>query len=151
MRTRRLIAVLACGCLAVAVLVAGTIWLGLALRTRLRYGTLAGRDRPAISVEAGHRFTLTVPDRGRSVGDRWRARVEPADAAGLVREEMVLRNPVEWIVGPALGGGAGTRYFVFEARHRGRCAVILSNCFQGCWDADTRARSESITWTVTVS
>jgi hypothetical protein len=29
--------------------------------------------------------------------------------------------------------------------------VTLSNCFQGCRDADTRARSASVTWTITVS
>jgi hypothetical protein len=148
---RKLIAILAGGFLAVAIVVGGTTWGAIALRTKIRYGTLADRGDPALTVEAGDRFTLTVPDRGPSVGDSWRASIDPAGAATLVNRELVPSNPIDRIFGPALGGGAGTRYFVFDTSRPGRLTVTLANCFQGCRDPDTQAMSESITWTVTVS
>ncbi|MEV4755247.1 protease inhibitor I42 family protein [Micromonospora sp. NPDC049559] len=151
MGARRLVVILLGGCLAVAVLVGGTVAGALALRTKVRYGTVADRSRPALTVRAGDRFTLTVPDRGPSVGDSWRAAVEPAGAAEARGSELVLSHPVERILGPAVGGGAGTRHFIFVAVRPGRLTVTVTNCFQGCRDAETRAASTALLWTVTVT
>jgi hypothetical protein len=123
---------------------------GTTLADRLHYGTVADRDTTALTVRVGDRFSLTVPDRGASVGDHWTAATDPAGVVSLAGDEQVTDNPAGRLVGPLLGGGAGTRYFLFDARRAGQTRITLSNCFQGCRYADTQAASIKVTWTVTV-
>jgi inhibitor of cysteine peptidase len=117
---------------------------------RARWGDVRDETRITVAIDRGGRFTLAVPDRGASVGDHWTASVRPEGAAVLVRSELVAGNVFDRVLGPANGGGGGTRYFVFDARRAGSAAITLHNCFQACADDRTRAASRDLTWTVKV-
>jgi inhibitor of cysteine peptidase len=115
-----------------------------------RYGDVHPEGGSAVVVDHGHRFSLAVPDRGPSVGDHWTAAATPDGVVTLVRNEQVDGNIAAWVLGPAIGGGAGTRYFVFDARRAGSVTITLHNCFQGCRTDRTTAESRDVVWTVTV-
>ncbi|GII26028.1 protease inhibitor I42 family protein [Planosporangium mesophilum] len=117
---------------------------------RARYGDVHPQGDSAVVVGHGHRFSLAVPDRGSSVGDHWTAAATPDGVVALVRSEQVDGNIADRVFGPAIGGGAGTRYFVFDARRTGSVAITLHNCFQGCGTDRTTAESRDAVWTVTV-
>ncbi len=134
---------------AIVVLVAAA-WGGVAWRHHATFGTIAGEDRTTLTVDRGDRISLAVPDRGSSVGDSWSARVSPDGVLSPVDNRKVMGNIVDRIFGPQIGGGGGTRYFVYDADHAGTAAVTLSNCFQGCDHPTKSAESRSVTWTITV-
>ena len=136
--------------IAAFVVLMAAVWGGVAWRRHATFGTIAGEDRTTLTVDRGDRFSLAVADRGASVGDSWSARVSPDGVLTSVDNRMVRGNIVDRIFGPQIGGGAGTRYFVYHADHAGTAAVTLSNCFQGCDHPTKAAESRSITWTVTV-
>jgi hypothetical protein len=117
---------------------------------RARYGDVHREGGAIITVAAGHRFSLAVPDRGASVGDHWSATVAPEGPVTLEHSEQIGGNLVDRLIGPAAGGGAGTRYFVFDARRTGSVTITLHNCFQGCQTDRARAASREAAWTVTV-
>jgi hypothetical protein len=117
---------------------------------RARYGDAHDEGATTVAVDRGGRFTLAVPDRGASVGDHWIASVRPEGAVVLARSELIAGNIVDRVFGPAPGGGAGTRYLVFDARRSGPATVTLYNCFQACGDERTRALSREVTWTITI-
>jgi hypothetical protein len=116
---------------------------------RARYGEVHA-EGTAVAVGQGDRFSLAVPDRGASVGDHWTLSMQPEGVVVPVRSQLIAGNIVDRILGPAPGGGSGTRYFVLDARRAGTATVTLHNCFQGCHDERTRAASRDVTWTVTV-
>jgi hypothetical protein len=124
----------------------------LALRgiQRARYGEVHAEGAGTVTVDRGDRFSLAVPDRGASVGDHWTVSAEPDGALALVRSQLIAGNIVDRVLGPAPGGGGGTRYFVFDARRPGTATITLHNCFQGCHDERTREASRDATWTVRV-
>ncbi|MEQ4302377.1 protease inhibitor I42 family protein [Plantactinospora sp. B6F1] len=124
---------------------------GLTIRHNARYGTVLDQQATSATVEPGDRLSIRVPDRGASVGDNWSATAEPADVLALVEDELIFDSLTDRIFGPADGGGGGNRYFLFDARRFGQVTVTLTNCFQGCATERTRAASETVTWTVTVS
>jgi hypothetical protein len=68
----------------------------------------------------------------------------------LARSELIAGNIVDRVLGPANGGGGGTRYLVFDARRSGTATVTLHNCFQACGDERTRTASRDVTWTIMV-
>ncbi|GAA1808189.1 protease inhibitor I42 family protein [Planosporangium flavigriseum] len=117
---------------------------------RSRHGEVHNGGTTTVAVERSHRFSLAVPDRGASVGDHWTAAVAPDGVVTLVRSEQAAGNLLDRLIGPNIGGGAGTRYFVFDARRPGSATITLHNCFQGCGDDRTRSESRDVTWTVTV-
>jgi hypothetical protein len=117
---------------------------------RSRYGDVHTEGATGVAVDRGSRFSLAVPDRGASVGDHWTAAVEPAGIATLTRTDLVGGNLADRLLGPATGGGGGTRYFVFDARRPGSTMITLRNCFQGCDSDRTRGASRDAVWTVTV-
>jgi hypothetical protein len=124
----------------------------LALRgvQRARYGGVHAEGTETVVVDRGDRFSLAVPDRGASVGDHWTMSAEPDGTISPVRSQLIAGNIVDRVLGPAPGGGGGTRYFVFDARRPGTVTVTLRNCFQGCHDERTREASRDATWTVRV-
>ncbi|MFY1669103.1 protease inhibitor I42 family protein [Plantactinospora sp. WMMB334] len=141
--------VLICAALALLVVVAAVV--GLVIRRQIRYGAIADQETGSISVDVGDRFSLRVPDRGPSVGDRWSASTEPAGLVEQVGDELVSDSLGDRLLGPALGGGGGFRYFRFDAERAGQVTITLSNCFQGCRNERTRSRSTATVWTVTIS
>jgi inhibitor of cysteine peptidase len=124
----------------------------LALRgvQRARYGGVHAEGTETVVVDRDDRFSLAVPDRGASVGDHWTMSAEPDGTISLVRSQLIAGNIVDRVLGPAPGGGGGTRYFVFDAHRPGTVTVTLHNCFQGCHDERTREASRDATWTVRV-
>lgn len=118
---------------------------------RARYGEVHAEGTAVVAVGQGDRFSLAVPDRGASVGDHWTLSTQPGGVLNPVRTQLIAGNIVDRVLGPAPGGGGGTRYFVFDARRAGTVKVTLHNCFQGCHDERTRAASRDVTWTVSVS
>src|SRR5262249_15679713 len=96
------------------------------------------------------RFTLAVPDRGASVGDHWIVSMRPEGAVVLARSELIASNIVDRVFGPARGGGAGTRYLVFDARRSGPAILTLRNCFQACGDERPGGGGGEVTWTIPV-
>ncbi|WP_422770875.1 protease inhibitor I42 family protein [Plantactinospora sp. WMMC1484] len=136
---------------ALALLVVVVAVAGLAIRRQLRYGTIADQETASITVDVGDRFSLRVPDRGPSVGDRWSASADPADLVEQVGDELVSDSLGDRLFGPALGGGGGFRFFRFDAKQAGRATITLSNCFQGCHNERTRSQSTTTVWTVTIS
>lgn len=136
---------------ALAVLVVVAAVVGLVVRRQLRYGTIVDRETASITVDVGDRFSLRVPDRGPSVGDRWSASADPADLVERVGDELVSDSLGDRLFGPALGGGGGVRYFRFDAKRAGRATITLSNCFQGCRTERTRAVSTTTVWTVIIA
>lgn len=136
--------------IAAFVVLVAAVWGGFAWRHHATFGTIADEDRATLTVDRGDRFSLAVPDRGASVGDSWSARVSPDGVLSSVEDRKVMGNIVDRIFGPQIGGGSGTRYFVYDADHAGTAAVTLSNCFQGCDHPTKSAESRSISWTITV-
>jgi hypothetical protein len=135
----------------VAVVLVGLVGVAVAQGVRrARYGDVHAGAGAAFAVDRGHRFSVAVPDRGASVGDHWTAAVAPEGVVALVRNEQVAHNIFDRLLGPAIGGGAGTRYFVFDARRADPVTITLHNCFQGCRDDSTRSESREVVWTVTV-
>jgi Chagasin family peptidase inhibitor I42 len=135
---------------AVVVVVGMAGFLALRAVQRARYGDVHTDGTSTVAVHRGHRFSLAVPDRGASVGDHWTVSAGPDGAVALVRSQLIAGNVVDRVLGPATGGGGGTRYFVFDARRAGTVTISLRNCFQGCHDERTRAASRDVTWTVSV-
>jgi hypothetical protein len=117
---------------------------------RTRYGDVHDEGSAAVAVDSGHRFSLAVPDRTASVGDHWTAAVAPEGIATLAHSELIGGNVIDRVIGPATGGGDGTRYFVFDARRPGSATITLHNCFQNCNSDRTREASRDAVWTVTV-
>jgi inhibitor of cysteine peptidase len=117
---------------------------------RARYGEVHDEASTTITVDRGGRFSLTVPDRGASIGDWWTAEIQPAGGVILARSELIYANLVDRLVGPATGGGRGTRVFVFDARRSGSVTITLHNCYRGCDNESTRAESRDAVWTVRV-
>jgi hypothetical protein len=117
---------------------------------RTRYGDVHEEGAASVTVDRGHRFSLAVPDRGASVGDHWTAGVQAEGIATLAHSELIGGNIIDRVIGPANGGGAGTRYFVFDARRSGSVAITLHNCFQGCNSDRAREASRDAVWTVIV-
>jgi hypothetical protein len=135
----------------VAVLAVAAALGGALIRRHVVYGTVLDASSPSVTVKVGDRFSLKVPDRGPSVGDRWSATAEPDGVVTLVGDELISNSLSDRLFGPSIGGGGGKHYFRFDAERAGQVTVTLTNCFQGCWDERTRAESTTVTWTVTVS
>ncbi|MFC6017439.1 protease inhibitor I42 family protein [Plantactinospora solaniradicis] len=135
----------------VVVLIAVVAVAGPAVRRNLRYGTVLDRETASATVDVGDPFSVRVPDRGASVGDDWTASADPADRVALVGDELVSDSLIDRLFGAANGGGGGTRYFRFDAERAGQVTITVTNCFQGCGNERTRAASETVTWTVTIS
>jgi hypothetical protein len=135
---------------AVVVLAAGATWGGLAWHQHATYGTVVREDQKTLTVDRGDRFSLAVPDRGASVGDSWSSSVGPGGVLTPVDNRMVMSNLADRVFGPLAGGGAGTRYFIYDGDRSGRATVTVANCFQGCDHPTKAAESRSITWTITV-
>jgi hypothetical protein len=135
---------------AVVVLAVGATWGGLAWHRHAVYGTVVGEDKTTLTVDRGDRFSLAVPDRGASVGDSWSANVGPSGVLAPVDNRMVMNNFVDRVFGPLVGGGAGTRYFIYDADRSGSATVTVANCFQGCDHPTKAAESRSVTWRITV-
>ncbi len=135
----------------VALLLAGLAALAVSRSVRrAHFGTVHGENDTVISAGRGDRFSLAVPDRGASVGDRWTADVEPGGVVALRTSEHISDSLLDRVFGPGLGGGAGTRYFVFEATNSGSATIRLRNCFQGCHPESPSPESRTVVWTVTV-
>jgi inhibitor of cysteine peptidase len=149
LRRRWWVAVLAVALAGLAGLVLAGLMLDAAVQ-RSRYGDLHSAGAAGVEVDRGSRFSLAVPDRGASVGDHWTVAVAPEGIAALTRSELVGGSILDRLFGPATGGGGGTRYFVFVARHPGATTITLRNCFQGCDSDRTRGASREAVWTVTV-
>lgn len=135
-------------------LVATTVWCALnwaafRLYEHRTYGTIHTETTLSITVHRGDRFSVSVPDRGLSVGDYWRAQVTPDGSLKTADHRKVLSGLYVRLFGSDVGGGGGTTYFIYTAEQAGIARVILSNCFQGCNRPDPESRS--IVWTVTVS
>jgi hypothetical protein len=136
--------------LAVVIILAATIWAIGALRVHLTFGTKIDESDLTVTVDEGDRFSLAVPDRGASVGDSWSAAATPDGVLQAVDNRKVMSNLADRLFGPEMGGGGGTRYFVFEARKQGTARVVVTNCFRGCDNENTRRFARSVTWTITV-
>jgi hypothetical protein len=134
---------------AVVVLVAG-VFAGLAIYRDAKYGTRYGESERTLSVASGEVFTLVVPDRGASVGDRWTASVSDGAVVAQVGSVLVADSLADRVFGPAPGGGGGQRLITFRAQNPGTATIVLSNCFQGCANERTRAASREVSWSVTV-
>jgi hypothetical protein len=132
------------------VVVAGAGWGGLVLYSRHVYGTVFTDSQLTVTVDAGDRFSLAVPDRGASVGDAWSTEVISADVLIAQGRRTRSKSLLDRIGPPRLGGGQGTAYFLYDARAAGTATVTLSNCFQGCDHPTTKAESRDVTWTITV-
>ena len=136
--------------LAVVITLAGATWAALTLHDQATYGSELTETTRTPTLNQGDRFSLAVPDRGASVGDSWTAAVAPDGIVTATGNRKVMSNVWDRIFGPAMGGGAGTRYFTFTADNPGAATVTLSNCFQGCHDDYTRGVSRTVSWTITV-
>jgi hypothetical protein len=134
--------------LAVVIIVVAAGWGALALRDHLTFGEKISEDRLTVTVGQGDRFSLAVPDRGASVGDSWSASVTPQNVLTAVDNRKVMSNIWDRVVGPAAGGGGGTRYFTYTADVPGTVQVTLANCFQGCDRPSPLSRT--VTWQLTV-
>jgi hypothetical protein len=134
--------------LAAVILGAALNWGALELRHQVIFGTVFDEKTLTATVQRGDRFSLVVADLGASVGDSWSAAVVPAAVLRTVADRQVMSSPVDRIFGPAAGGGAGHRYFIYVASEPGTATVTLSNCFQGCHEPSPYSRD--VVWTVTV-
>jgi hypothetical protein len=132
------------------VVVAGAGWAGLTVYRQHVYGTVFTDSQLTVTVDAGDRFSLAVPDRGASVGDAWSTKVTAADVLIAQGRRKRAKSLLDRVGPPQIGGGQGTSYFLYDARAAGTTTVTLSNCFQGCDRADTRSESREVTWTITV-
>ncbi|WP_189334981.1 protease inhibitor I42 family protein [Actinoplanes ianthinogenes] len=136
--------------LAVLVVVAGAGWGLYAWRRHATYGTMADQQELKVTLATGDRLTLVVPDRGASIGDHWTAQLPDSGVLRAVDERFTYSSVHDRLFGPALGGGSGTRYFIFEASTPGEVTVTLTNCFRGCKFPADKAESTATTWLVTV-
>jgi len=134
---------------AVVLAVAG-VWGGLALYRQATYGPRHAEQDQEVRVSAGDVFTLIVPDRGESIGDRWTASVSDEGVVSQAGSTLIADNLFDRWFGAGKGGGAGQRLITFRAKAPGTAKVTLSNCFQGCDNERTRAESRSVSWNVTV-
>ncbi len=133
------------------VLIVAVVATGLTWRGHARFGAIADEQTTTLTVNVGGRFSLAVPDRGASVGDHWTASADPAGLVELVEKERMAAGLWDQVFGPSLDGGAGSRYFRYDAKRPGQVTITLSNCFQGCRNDHTRAESKTLSWTVTIS
>jgi hypothetical protein len=136
---------------AAVVLGAALNWGAVELRHHVVFGTVFDESDLTVTVQKGERFSLSVPDRGASVGDKWSATVEPAGSLITVENRMVMSNLLDRIFGPQAGGGAGTRYFIYTANVQGSATVKLFDCFQGGCDQPGDKISRGVTWEITIS
>jgi hypothetical protein len=134
--------------LAAVVLGAALNWGAVEVRHHVVFGTVFDESDLTVTVQRGDRFSVVVPDLGASVGDSWSEAVVPAAVLRTVEDRQVMSNPMDRIFGPAAGGGAGHRYFIYVAGEQGTATVTLSNCFQGCHEPSPYSRD--VVWTVTV-
>jgi hypothetical protein len=141
---------LAWSLVAVVLLVAAVVG-GVASYRRVTYGSRYAEAKTSVSADKGSVFTLVVPDRGASVGDRWTAAVADPAVAEQVRSRLIADSLSDRLFGAALGGGGGQRLITFKAKSAGTTTITLSNCFQGCDNERTQADSRSVSWTVTVA
>ncbi|GAA4604764.1 hypothetical protein BJY16_005132 [Actinoplanes octamycinicus] len=137
--------------LAGLIVAAGAGWGLYAWQRHTTYGTVADQQELSVTVATGERLTLAVPDRGASAGDHWTAQVAAPDVVRAVDERLAYSSVHDRLFGPELGGGAGTRYFIFEAAAPGEVAVTLTNCYRGCKTPADKAESTATIWLVTVS
>lgn len=133
-----------------AVLIVGAVWAAGLYRNHTTYGTIVTEKNLSVTIDQGDRLTLSVPDRGPSVGDNWSHSAEPANGLKFIEKRHISDSLVERLFGSAPGGGAGDTYFIFEAEQSRRVSVTLTNCFQGCGSARTKEQSRSVSWQVTV-
>jgi hypothetical protein len=136
--------------LAVVIIVAGVGWGVAALHEHATYGRKIAEDERTVTVGRDDRFSLSVPDRGASVGDSWSATVSPPGILTAAGNRKVMSNLWDRVFGPEAGGGGGTRYVTFTADRPGSVQVTLSNCFQGCRDTYSQRLSRTVTWSITV-
>lgn len=134
---------------AVAVVIGGVTG-GFAIYRNVHFGHRYTESDRSVTVDQGDVFTLTVPDRGASVGDHWTATVDDPARATEVRSALISDSLYDRIFGPAIGGGGGHRLTTFRAGESGTTTITLANCFQGCHDPDKDAESRKVTWTITV-
>lgn len=132
------------------VLIVAVAAVGLAVYHKATCGDRFVESEQRVMVPADSVFTLVVPDRGASVGDRWTAGVDDAAIAEQIRSTLVADRLSDRLFGPTPGGGGGQRLITFRATAPGTTIITLSNCFQGCGDERTKAQSRSVSWTVTV-
>lgn len=132
------------------VFVAAAWWGGVGVYRHYVYGSVFTESRLTVTVDRGERFSLAVPDRGKSVGDAWSARADPGDVVSAEGRRTRPRSPLDRLGAPRLGGGRGTAYFLYDAKSSGTTKVTLTNCFQGCDHPSNQAESRTVTWTVTV-
>ncbi|WIM99711.1 protease inhibitor I42 family protein [Actinoplanes oblitus] len=137
--------------LAVLIVVTGAGWGLYAWYRHATYGTVADQQELTVAIAAGDRLTLAVPDRGASAGDHWTAQVPATGVLRAVDEQFTYSRVHDRLFGPADGGGAGTRYFIYQADAPGEVTVTLSNCYRGCASASDKAESTATIWLVTVS
>jgi hypothetical protein len=136
-------------------LLATTIWCALnwaafRLYEHRTYGTIHTETDLSLTIEQGQRFSLEVPDRGASVGDQWSATVDQPSALAPVENRKVMGGLADRLFGPQVGGGAGSRYFIYSAAKPGLVTVRLYNCFQGGCDQPGDTISRGVTWQITV-
>ncbi len=135
--------------------IAVVLWVGaglgaITLHRHFRFGAIHTQAVKTITADRGDRFSIAVRDLGGSVGDHWTQSVQPGTGLRFVEDHMVPASISDRVVGPAMGGGGGTRYFVYEADAVGTWTITLSNCFQGCMPGRDDTRTGSVAWTVTV-
>lgn len=136
------------GVLSGVLLLAGLAVAAVMVRHHFVYGRVVDETQLTVTVHRGDRLSLAVPDAGASVGDSWSAVVAPDGMLRQVDNRKVMGNLLDRIFGPAAGGGAGTRYFIYRADAAGAATVTLSDCFQGCHEPSPYSRS--VVWTITV-
>lgn len=139
-------------CLAALAIWAGLLWGAVQVRYHHVYGTIYDESDLTVHVHPGDRFSLSVPDRGASVGDSWTAQFAPQALLSPVEKRKVRAGVIPRFLGPVDGGGQGRDYFIFDAPRNGAGQVTLFDCFQGCHPGDRPDKeTRSVFWTITVS
>lgn len=136
--------------MAVALAAAG-VGGGLTLYRQMTYGNRYDESRQDITVPSGTVFSLVVPDRGPSVGDKWTAGIYGDAEITQVHSTLIADNLFDRWFGPAPGGGGGQRVITFRADTPGTATITLENCYRGCDSERNRTESRSVSWDVTVS
>jgi hypothetical protein len=136
--------------LVAVVLIVAAMAGGIAVYRKATYGPRYGEAEQNIKTSVGSVFSVVVPDRGPSVGDRWTASAGDPAVAEQVRSTLVADSLMDRWFGPAPGGGGGQRLVTFRATAPGTTTITLTNCFQGCDNDRTRGESRTVRWSVTV-